>query len=94
MASYPMSKRGDIQQFVVPPGHGAGFKAERHGGLAFFRPLTQDAVRWLQEHVGEETSWIDGALAIEMRYFPALVEGIIEAGFLFEGDEWSPGSVH
>jgi hypothetical protein len=94
MARYPVSGPGDLQRFVVPPGHGAGFRVERHGGLALVRPLTPDTTLWLQEHVGDETSWIEGALAVEMRYFPALCDGIVEAGFLFESDEPSPGTVH
>jgi hypothetical protein len=34
----------------------------------------------------DDASWHGDELVVEMRYWPALVDGIIDAGFLFETD--------
>jgi hypothetical protein len=89
-----MRDQNDLKRYIVPPDCGAGFIAERHGGLVVLRPLTPEALQWLKEHVTPEASWLDGRLTIEPRYFPDLAEAIIEAGFLFESDIWPSTSVH
>lgn len=83
----------EIKLHIVPPGHGAAFRAERAGGLALLRPLTQEATDWLAELVDSDAQWNEGRLVIEMRYFPPIVDAIIDAGFLFEGDEGPEGTL-
>ena len=47
-------------------------------------PLTPVAQAWLRANVSREATWDADRLVIEMRYFPALADAIIAAGFLFE----------
>ena len=47
-------------------------------------PLTPLAEAWLGGNVSREATWDTDRLVIEMRYFPALADAIIAAGFLFE----------
>jgi hypothetical protein len=47
-------------------------------------PLTPVAEAWLRANVSREATWNGDTLVIEMRYFPALADAIIAAGFLFE----------
>lgn len=68
----------------APLAAGAAFRATREGGLALVEPLTPRAEAWLHSSTDEETTWVGPAVAVEMRYFPALADRIIEAGFLFE----------
>jgi hypothetical protein len=82
-----MSDKHDLRMYVVPPGRGASFRFTREGGLALLRALSPMAEKWLAAHIGEEASWHQGALVVEPRYVPEIVDGIIDAGFLFEGDE-------
>ena len=56
-------------------------------------PLTQEATDWLAELVDSDAQWNEGRLVIEMRYFPPIVDAIIDAGFLFEGDEGPEGTL-
>ena len=88
-----MNDLRDLRLYIVPPGHGAAFRAEREGGLAFLRPLTQEESDWLADHVDSEAQWNEGRLVIELRYFPPIVDAIIDAGFLFEADEGSEGTL-
>lgn len=73
-------------QHVRPPGAGAGFEAHRAAGLATVRPLTRAAEAWLRAHVADEATWLGDAVVVEMRYFAALADAIIAAGFDFERD--------
>lgn len=79
-------ERARYAAHLHPPGAGAGFEAHRAGGLATIRPLSVPAEAWLREHVGPEASWLGVAAVVEMRYFPALADAIIAAGFDFERD--------
>lgn len=65
---------------------GATFRAERERGLALVTPLTLIAMVWLKANSDIEATWLGEALVVEMRYFPALADAIIAAGFLFERD--------
>lgn len=58
---------------------GDGFRLEQHGSITLVRPLTDEATQWLVEHT--DGSWFGNALAVEPRYIPNLVEGMIEFGF-------------
>lgn len=65
-------------------GQGAGFVATREGGFAMLTPLTPAAEAWLHANTAAESTWTGDTLVIEMRYFAALADAIIAAGFLFE----------
>jgi hypothetical protein len=88
-----MTDPHDLRLYMVPPGHGAAFRAEREGDLALLRALTQEASDWLADHVDSEAQWNDGRLVIELRYFPPIVDAIIDADFLFEGDAGPEGTI-
>ena len=46
-----------------------------------FRPLTKAAKNWLKENVSqEERTEFGGAIAVEHRFAPPLVQGMKEAG--------------
>ena len=53
-----------------------------HGPVILVRPTNEEARAWLKEVTPEDATWWVGAIAVEPRYLPALIEGIIEEGFL------------
>ena len=65
---------------------GANFLATKEGKLALLTPHDAVAEDWLRRHVSGEATWLGPTLAVELNYFPALAEAIIEAGFSFEPD--------
>lgn len=82
-----MDDGNPLRRHLATAESGAAFRAERHAGLALIEPLTLRAEAWLRGQVGEEASWQDGALVVEMRYFPPLADAIIAEGFTFERDK-------
>ena len=66
--------------------NGAAVRATKEGGLALITPLTSAVDAWLHEHVGPDASWSGDSVVVELRYFPALADALIEAGFRFERD--------
>jgi len=58
------------------------FDIENHGTIVLVRPLTPDVKTWLEENVEEAAMWYGGALVVEPRYVEALIEGLIEEGFV------------
>jgi len=51
---------------------------ENHGSIYLFRPLTQPARVWLQDHTDADNSqWFGGALVVEPRYAGDLAHGLI-----------------
>lgn len=81
-----MNERRDLRLYVVPPGCGASFALRREDGLILLQPRTPEASSWLADAIGNEATWYEGKLQIEQRYLPGIVDAIIDAGFLFEGD--------
>jgi hypothetical protein len=58
------------------------FNIQYHGTVTLLKPLTDACAEWVEENVAaEDWQWLGGALAVEPRYLPPLVEGLIEAGF-------------
>lgn len=64
------------------------FEVENHGSIWLFRPLTDAAREWTDEHVprhharGGDTAvqtWA-GAVVVEHRYIGAIVQGAADAG--------------
>lgn len=59
-------------------------QVEYHGSLYLFRPSTDDAKKWLEDHT--EGQWIGDALAVEPRYAHDLASGAVtEGGFTVGG---------
>lgn len=79
-----MKSEDELRRAIVPADAGADFRAEKAGGLALITPLNRGASTWLRSAVSEEFSWTGETLAVEMPYFPDLVDAMIDAGFLFE----------
>ena len=73
-----------LAQYTAAPGQGASFVATRRDGFAMILPLGLNAETWLTAYTDSEATWHGDELVVEMRYFPALADAIIEAGFLFE----------
>jgi hypothetical protein len=74
----------DLFRFTAAPGQGAGFIARLEGGLVHLEPITASAGQWLQDNIGDESTWIGDTLIIEERFFPDIADAIMAAGFLFE----------
>ena len=51
-----------------------------HGTIVLFRPLTDACRAWIDDNVEEEAMWFGGALAVEHRYAPYLIEGMVDNG--------------
>lgn len=81
-----MADRDDLTRYMAPREAGAAFCATLEGGLSMIEPLTPRAVAWLRDFVSDEATWVGDRLVVEQRYFPGLVDAIIDAGFLFERD--------
>ena len=60
------------------------FTAAKHGFLILLYPQNETAKEWIEEHVSEESQWWGGGLVVELRYFEALLCGILEAGLTFQ----------
>ena len=54
-------------------------QVENHGSIFLVKPLTNKAIKWLQENTNGQ--WLGNALACEPRYIEDLVEGLYEEGF-------------
>jgi hypothetical protein len=53
---------------------------ELHGTITLLRPLTPEAKSWIDENIPDDARWFDSALAVEPRYCPDIVAGMIEDG--------------
>lgn len=51
------------------------FLAENHGSVILLQPLSAAANRWADEHLSHAMRYA-GAVVIEPRYFPDIVDGI------------------
>ena len=78
----------DLTRYMVPREAGAAFSAMRDGHLSMIEPLTPRAEAWLHAFVSEEATWLGPRLVVEHRYFPGLVDAIIDAVFLFEREPY------
>lgn len=81
-----MPGRDDLRRYMAPREAGAAFCATLEGGFSMVEPLTERAEAWLRAFVSGEATWVGDRLVVEQRYFPGLVDAIIDAGFLFERD--------
>jgi hypothetical protein len=55
---------------------------ENHGSLTLIRPHTRAARDWIRDNVEDTAHYFGAALAVEPRYVPRLVEGMIAAGLV------------
>ena len=53
---------------------------EFHGTINLLRPLTPEARSWIAENIPDEAQWFGEALAVEPRYCPDIVAGMIDDG--------------
>lgn len=79
-----MTEPEDLSRFTATAESGAAFSATKDGGLVTLVPLTPRATTWLSQHVDDEATWLGEALVVEERYFFAIADGIMDAGFTFE----------
>jgi hypothetical protein len=59
----------------------------RGGSVHLITPKNSDARQWLDDKVGDETTWWGASLAVEHRYIESLVIGILDAGFSVWSDD-------
>lgn len=74
----------DLSRYTATAETGAGFTATKDGLLVMLTPITPRATAWLHENVGDDATWLDDTLVVEVRYFGDLADAIMDAGFLFE----------
>jgi hypothetical protein len=79
-----MNDRDDLRSHMTTRESCAAFYATLEGGFSMIEPLTPRADAWLRAFVSEEATWSGPKLVVEQRYFPGLVDAIIDAGFMFE----------
>ena len=53
---------------------------EFHGTINLLRPLSPQAASWIDENIADEAQWFGTALAVEPRYCPDIVAGMIDDG--------------
>ena len=53
---------------------------EFHGTISLLRPLTPEATSRINENIPDDAQWFGGALAVEPRYCPGIVAGMIDDG--------------
>jgi hypothetical protein len=51
-------------------------RISNQGSIFMVYPLSDAGTEWLDEHIGEESTWFGGGLAVEHRYIEDLVEGM------------------
>ena len=56
------------------------FELQDEGSLYLLRPLTREAVEWLDEHIEQNRQMFGTAVVIEHRYVADIVRGIRDAG--------------
>ena len=53
-----------------------------HGSIVSIMPMTQAALKWIDENVvSEPWQWLGGALCVDLRYARDLTDEIAAAGF-------------
>ena len=57
---------------------------ENHGTIVLFRPQTDAAREWIDEHVQDDAQWFGPALAVEARYARDLAAGMLNDGLHVE----------
>ena len=53
------------------------------GKVVLFLPLTKAASAWIERNVGDDAPRVGKSLAVETRFAPYLIEGMVEAGLAF-----------
>jgi hypothetical protein len=56
------------------------FYLSDHGSVVLLSPRTDEAVAWVAEHIPDDAQRWAGGVAIEPRYVPAIVDGLIADG--------------
>lgn len=76
--NYRLSADPGIVSVGAPDEAGLDVLIEHHGSLHLFRPLTEGAKTWLEEHTSG--TWFGGALVVEPRYSLDLAQGAFADG--------------
>jgi hypothetical protein len=62
-------------------------QVENHGSLFLFRPLSDCAEDWIEQHVDvSSATYFGGALVVEPRYVGLIAEGMLEDGLRIAGN--------
>lgn len=56
-----------------------------HGSIWLLTPVTEAARSWVAEHIPEDAQRLGRGIAIEPRYVPDIIDGIIDAGLEIGG---------
>ncbi len=62
----------------------ADFYLDCHGTIFLLRPMTEEAVAWITEHIDPQAPYLGRAVAIEHRFVEPIVEGIKSEGLTID----------
>lgn len=60
------------------------FSITDHGSVWLLRPCTDAARDWISEHIPSDAQFLGNSVAIEPRYVPAIINGIVDDGLEIE----------
>lgn len=62
--------------------NGPDFAVENHGSIFLLRPQNEEAIAWIEEHIGEDNGLQPyfPTIVVEHRYITDIVEGIQNDG--------------
>lgn len=52
------------------------FAVENHGSIFLLRPLSAEALSWIELHIPDDAQFFGPAVVVEPRYIGHIVEGI------------------
>lgn len=59
----------------------ADFEIQNEGSIYLFRPITDTAVQWTEDNLGDDTQWFHDQFVVEHRYAGDLIHQLIDDGF-------------
>ena len=62
-----------------------GFCVGNHGSIFLLQPLTDDARRWIEDHLPENAQTFCTSTVVDARYIGAIVCGIQQDGLTVKG---------
>lgn len=71
-----------IRKIPTNPASKPDFVFNNHGSVCLLTPMTDEAKRWVIDHLPEDRTYFGASVAIEPRCANAILEGIVNAGLL------------
>ena len=82
MPNHTSNSHSPQEALDVSTSRAVDFNFENHGSLCLLRQLTQSAVDWVNEHIGQDSGYqpMWPTVVIESRYCDDILEGIAAGG--------------